>query len=435
MAEAPASDRPLLGARRWRVVAVALLAVAGVAAFVAWRPVTVEAVHATPRALERTLLFTARVQTPARVEIGATVTGRVRSVEVREGDVVRAQAVLVRLEDDEARAAAAQAQAALRQAEAQLALQRRATAPGAEAQLAQSEAVATAAERDLQRTRELLAQRFVSPARLDDAQRVADVARAQLEAARAQAEAHHAAGPQTATARAQRDVADAALRTVQARLDQAVLRAPGPGRVLLRHVEPGQIVQPGKALLTLAVDGPTELVAPVDERFLGDLAVGQTARVLADAYPAQPFQARVASISPSVDAARGSVEVRLAPQAPAPAFLREDMTLSVEVVTGRRDQARVLPLRALRTIGADRGQALVDEGGRARLRELSLGLRTLDQVEITGGLETDDAVLLQPALAPDTRVRTRLVTAEQALRAAGATHETAGQALSSGFSR
>src|SRR5690606_16692914 len=146
------------------------------------------------------------------------------------------------------------------------------------------------------------------------------------------------------------------------RLAQATLRAPAPGRVLVRSVEPGQIVQPGRALLTLAIDGPLEMLAAVDERFLSTLAVGQRARVVADAYPNAPFPAAVTRLAPSVDAARGAVEVRLRPTGEAPEFLREDMTLSVEVVTGERSQARLLPLRVLRPGGsATRGSVLVEQ--------------------------------------------------------------------------
>ena len=188
--------------------------------------------------------------------------------------------------------------------------------------------------------------------------------------------------------------------------------------MIARTVEPGQIVQPGRVLLTLAVTGPTELVAQVDERFLGQLQVGQLARVLADAYPLQPFDAVLARLAPGVDAARGAVEVVFTPVGTAPAFLREDMTLSVEAITGERAQALVLPLAALRpSAGGTAGGSATDTDttasvlvladGRARERRITLGLRTLDQAEVTQGLAAGDTLLLDPQLAPGTRVRVR----------------------------
>jgi HlyD family secretion protein len=248
-------------------------------------------------------------------------------------------------------------------------------------------------------------------ARLDEVQRSLAVASAQRDAARAQAQANRADGPEQAALEAQRQAAEAAVQAAVARLAQATLRAPAASQVIARSVEPGQIVQPGRVLLTLAVDGPTELLAQVDERFLGQLRVGQRARVLADAYPQQPFDAVLTRVAPGVDAASGSVEVVFTPVGTVPAFLREDMTLSVEAVTGERDQALVLPLLALRTGAAElpgsQARVLVLVDGHAQERVVTLGLRTLDQAEVTAGLQAGDTLLLSPQLAAGSRVRLR----------------------------
>ena len=351
--------------KRSHAVALAL-ALAACAAGLAWwgRPTSVEVTRLAQQPLVRTLQFTARVATPARVDLGTTLTGRVARVLVNEGDDVEAAQVLVALEVDEA-------QAALRQAEASL---------------RQSDAGVRAAERDLPRTEELVARSFFSQQKLDDARKATDVARAQREAARAAVEA------------------------ARARLAQHVVRAPDSGQVLVRSVEPGQIVQAGKPLLTVSVRGPMELEAQVDERFLGQLRAGQPAKVLADAYPQRPFDAKVLRLAPSVNAQSGSVEVRLAVEGVRPEFLREDMTLSVEVQTGRRADARTLPLRALRGAATDgegrAGEVLVIEAGRAQVRSVKLGLRTLKEVEVTDGLDAATEVILDPtSTAVGTRVR------------------------------
>jgi len=244
-----------------------------------------------------------------------------------------------------------------------------------------------------------------------------DTARAQRDAARAQSQANRRDGPETANVEAQQQAARAAAEAARARLAQATLRAPAAGRVIVREVEPGQIVQAGKALLTLSIDGPTELLAQVDERFLGQLKVDQRARVLADAYPQQPFDARLVRLAPAIDAQRGAVEVRFSIDGAVPGFLREDMTLSIETITGERSAALVLPLRAVRSMAAAGGSVLLLEEGRAVERSVKLGLRTLDQVEVTHGLAAGDTVLLDADLAPGTRVKPRMVDATQALRA------------------
>ena len=104
----------------------------------------------------------------------------------------------------------------------------------------------------------------------------------------------------------------------RARLTQTVITAPTAARVLSRQVEPGQIVQPGKALLGLALAGPTQIVAQVDERFLEQLRVGQKAVVVADAFAAQRLPATILSIAPEVDAQRGAVEVKFSLDQPPP---------------------------------------------------------------------------------------------------------------------
>lgn len=388
---------------------------------VAWRPQAVEVVQVRSQPLSRTLQFSARVSTPARVELGTTLTGRVAQVKVDEGVAFAARQPLIELEADEARAALDQAQASLSQARARLMGQQAYSRPSADAALAQAVANLQAAERELVRVRELVAQGFFSQQKLDEAQRALDVARAQRDAARAQSRANGERGAEVANAQAQVDAAEAAVAAARARLDQHTVRAPAAGQVLVRSVEPGQIVQAGKALLTVAVQGPLELVAQVDERFLGQLQAGQPARVLADAYPDRPIEAEVMKLAPSVNAQSGSVEVTLGVKGARPDFLREDMTLSVEVRTGERQAARVLPLSALRaqaspaatpaaavaTPDASRGEVLVVQEGRAELRALRLGLRTLSEVEVLQGLADGDAVVLTPGVAPQARVRVR----------------------------
>ena len=278
-----------------------------------------------------------------------------------------------------------------------------------------------AARAEGRRTQDLVAQGFLSPSRLDEAQRAVAVAQAQLEGARAQRAAN--AGTDVAQAQAQLSLARAATQAAQARLAQATLRAPAAARVLTRTVEPGQIVQPGRALLTLALAGPLQLVATVDERYLQQLQPGQPASVRADAYPDQRFAAQVLSIAPRVDAQRGAVEVKFSlPQAPA--FLREDMTLSVAVETARRDAALVVPLAALRadrngsngSNGSNGGSDTIDttdaaatlwlaRQGRVEARQVRLGLRTLESVEVLQGLHAGEVVLVGAVPAPGARVR------------------------------
>jgi HlyD family secretion protein len=419
------------------VITLAVLALVALAGFTAWwmtRAPLVPAVSARMAPLLRTLQFSARVATTSRVEVGSTLTGRVSKVAVSEGAQVRAGDVLVRLDSDELRAALAQTQASERQAAARLAGLRSTGRSAAQAGVAQSESVLVAAQAELQRTQDLVAQGFISQARLDEVRRAVAVAQAQLDAARAQRAANAEPGTDIAQAQAQLALASAARAAAEARLGEAVVTAPADARVLVRTVEPGQIVQPGRALMSLALAGPLQLVAQVDERYLGQLQVGQTADVLADAYPTQRFKARVLSIAPLVDAQRGAIEVKFALPQPLPAFLREDMTLSVEVETARRDQALVVPTDALRGSDAAGTRVWVVRDGRVETRPVRLGLRTLDAAEVLDGLGAGDLVLIGPSPQPGQRVRADPQAASSA-RAAKGTKEDAGAAMSNAMGR
>ena len=381
-----------------------------VIAWLALRGPRVDAVPLSYAPLIRTLQFSARVATLSRVDVGSTVTGRVARVLVTEGAQVRQGDVLMQLESDELRAALTQAVASERQAQARLNGLRSTGRSAARAALAQSDATLLAANAELARVRQLVAQGFFSASRLDDAQRAVDVARAQQSGSNAQSQAVSDAGTEVMQAEALRAASQAATAAAQARLEQAAVRAPADARVLTRQVEPGQIVQPGKALMALALAGPTQLVAQVDERFLDQLQAGQSAMVVADAFAGQRFAARVLSIAPSVDAQRGAIEVKFALDQQAPAFLREDMTLSVEVETGKRARALVLPLRALRTqSSSESATVLVLDAGRAQQRNVRLGLRSLSAVEVLDGLAEGDEVLLGGTVKAGERVRAQAI--------------------------
>ena len=416
--------------KRWLALALGVAVLAGAAAVgaMALRGPQVDALVLQSAPLVRTLQFSARVATLSRVDVGSTVTGRVAQVRVAEGAQVRQGDVLVQLESEELRAALAQALASERQAQARLAGLRSSGRTATQAAVAQADATLQAASASLARVQQLVVEGFYSPAQLDEARRAVDVARAQQLSAQAQMQANADAGSDVVQAQAQWALAQAATVAARARLAQTDLLAPADARVLVREVEPGQIVQPGKALLSLALAGPTQLVAQVDERFLDQLQPGQKATVVADAFAGQRFTARVLSIAPAVDAQRGAIEVKFALEHLAPAYLREDMTLSVEVETARRESALVLPLAALRgAVAGDAGTVLVLQEGRAQNLQVRLGLRTLDAVEVLDGLKEGDAVLLGGAMQAGDRVRARMVEWTAGAAAPGAAAQGKGQ--------
>lgn len=379
--------------RLWLAAAVVVAAVIAVVLALRLRPPLVDVVTADEGPLVQTVLFSARVATPSRVDLGSTVTGRVAEVKVQAGQSVTRGSVLIQLETDEPEAALAQAVAGEIQARARLAGLLATVRPSAKAAIDQTEAAARATDAEWARVRALVGQGFLSESRLDDARRAADVARAQLAAAQAQALAVADGGADLRQAQAQLDLARATVQAAQARVAQTRVVAPADARVLQRLVEPGQIVQPGKALLNLALTGPVQIVALVDERYLQSLRPGQAATAVADAFPERRFAARLATLAPLVDAQRGTVEVKLDVEPPTPDFLREDLTLSVEVETARRERAVALPAAAVTPDTDGQSMVRVVRDGHIAQQAVTTGLRTLDAVEITAGLRAGDLVV------------------------------------------
>jgi HlyD family secretion protein len=270
------------------IVGLALMAAIAVAGWMTRAP-SVPAVTLRLAPLVRTLQFSGRVATLSRVDVGSTLTGRVLQVNVTQGAQVAMGDVLVRLEDDELQAALAQAKASERQAQARLQGLQSTGRGVTQAALAQADSVLLAAQAELKRTQDLVAKGFLSESRMNESERAAAVAKAQRDSARAQSQANTDQGSEVLQAQAQWALAQAATAAARARLAQTVVLAPANASVLARLVEPGQIVQPGRALLSLALAGPTQLVAQVDERYLEQLKVGQTASALADAFPQPAF--------------------------------------------------------------------------------------------------------------------------------------------------
>lgn len=399
---------------KWGAGAVVVLVVAGAVALVSGRGTPVQVMPVVRTGIVQSVVATGRINAPARMDIGAEVSGTVLEVRVREGDRVKAGALLLRLSDDEVRAGLQQARAALLEAHGRATQQATVATPVAMQAVVQAQAAFTAAEREHQRASELVAQGFFSRQKLDDARRALDTARSALASARVQAQANQPSGVERMLAASRVDQAAAAVEVAAARLARLSISSPVDAMVLTRNVEPGSMAQPGRVLLTLAAQGGLRIDADVDEKNLRLLTPGMPARAVADAYPGQSFEARLTYIAPAVDPQRGTVEVRLAVPNP-PVFLRPDMTVSVELVGGMKKDALVLPSAAVRDADRETPWVLALQDGRAVRVPVTLGLRGVGAIELVAGLNEGDEAIPQTekAVAGD-RVRRGPVVAASA---------------------
>lgn len=357
--------------------------------------------------IQHSIVVSGRVEAPHRVEIGSVITARVEKVLVEEGAVVDVGQPLILLETSELRASLSQARAAEASAQARAASVRELSLPQSTDAVAQAEAQFLFAEQEYRRTRDLHAKSFISEARLQDAEKQLAVAKSQLETARTFARAQGASGVQGREAVTRLQEAVAARELAESKFGQTTLRASVPGTVLVRAVEPGDIVSPGKRLLVLNSAGETRLTAQIDEKNLPYLKIGQQAIVSSEAFPDQTFKAALYYVSPGVDVTRGSVEVRFRVPEP-PHYLRADMTVSIDIGVARKKRALTVPAEALRESGSTRSVQVVRDG-RVESARVETSVRTTAQVEIASGIGEGEFVLLTKGIADGARVRPREV--------------------------
>lgn len=382
-------------AHKWFILTVVVLLVLGAwqgARLILGPAVVVDQVNSGK--LIESVVASGHVETPFRVEIGSQITGTVEEVLVNEGQRVAKGQPLILLEARELKAAVVQAEGAVEQAEARIRQLEELTRPSANEALAQADANLRNAQQTFDRTSQLEHNGYATRAALDDAQKTLDVARAVKRAAEFQVYTASPGGSDYVMAQTQLRQARANQETAQSRLGYATITAPRDGVLITRNVERGTVVQPGKALLVLAPAGDVQLVLQIDERNLGKIALGQKALASADAYPDRRFSATITYINPGVDISRASVEVKLTVSDP-PDYLRQDMTVSVDIEVAAKSDAMVLPVRSVHDILSGQPWVLGIKDGRAARRPVKLGLRGSSYIEIVEGLSAGEVAIPQ----------------------------------------
>lgn len=379
---------------KWRILALAVALAAGLfwaRPFIFGAPAPVSV--AQRGEFLQTVVASGHVEAPFRVDVGSQVTGVVADVPVNEGQRVKAGDSLVILDDREARATVVQAEGVVAQAEARLRQLREVALPSAEQSQEQARATLLNAQKTYDRAAKLSAEGYATRAALDQATKDLDIAKTQARNAEFQVSTTRPGGSDYVLAEAQLAQARAALANAQSRLGYTTIKAPRDGVLIARNVERGNVVQPSAVLMKLSPVGETQLVVQIDEKNLGLIALRQKALASADAYPKSIFAAEVAYINPGVDLQRASVEVKLRVAEP-PEFLRQDMTVSVDIEVARRPNAVVLPAETIRDASGAAPWVMMVDNGRARRQPITLGIVSAGKAEIVSGLDGGALVLL-----------------------------------------
>jgi membrane fusion protein (multidrug efflux system) len=307
-------------------------------------PVAVEVVAARMGVVRESVESIGTARANESVTITAKQSGNIDKINFTEGQRVRGGAVLIELEAKERRAEVDQSRADLEQSRAQR----------------------DEIKQRLDRSKQLRSSGNVTEARLDELE-------SQLRAAEGRIRAN-----------------EAKVRAMDARLDENRITAPFDGRVGLRQVSLGALVQPGTMITTLDDVSKIKLEFAVPENFLGKLKPDLRVLARTPAYT-RPFEGVVSVIDSRVDPATRAVRVNALFQNPDDA-LKPGMFLNVELALSERQDAVIVPEEVLVAEGG-RQYLFVVNDGRAERREVKVGQRFTGEVEITEGLKVGDQVV------------------------------------------
>jgi HlyD family secretion protein len=353
------------------------------------RGTEVEVQAAERRTISSRVKATGEITPEKRVEISAKVVGEIINLPVVEGQEVRTGQLLLEIERDLYESARDQARAALRQAQVSVKRQ--------EVQLAD-------AQRNMRRTKELIADGLVSQEALDTAQVALDTAKVELEAQQYAVEQYRSA--------LQRAEDDLARTTIRSPMDGTVIQLDAEQG---ETVVPGSTNLPGSVIMTIADMSVLLAEVEVSEVDVVDVELGQEAEVKVDALGSEPEKGRVVEIATSGrrDATQGTIRfnVKVALENPDPS-LRPAMTAKVDILTATSEDAITAPIQAVvkRTLdqegeevkgsaakGIDESDVVyVIEDDKAVALEVETGISDELYVEIVDGLEEGQEVIIGP---------------------------------------
>jgi membrane fusion protein (multidrug efflux system) len=295
-------------------------------------PVVVQVVTAAASELPRTLAAVGSLQSPETTTVASEIAGTTVAIDIPEGRYVKAEHLLARVDDAEARAVLSIARARLTNATARLA-----------------------------RLRSLRASSVSSQQALDDAVAEFDAAQGEVDEA-------------------------------ETRLRKTEIRAPFAGILGLRQVNQGQYLDPGDPIVEITQVDPLELEFALPQRHASELELDQI--VLGTVGQCgQRFEARVDAIDPRVDPATRAMRLQAAvPNLDGVLF--PGMAVRVRLVIGAISDAVVIPQEAIIRQGTKHRVYVVDGEGRARQRDVSLGTFFVDGVHVRAGVEPGDTVVV-----------------------------------------
>ncbi len=285
------------------------------------------------------------------IQVTSTVSERIIELNFDDGDDIEAGQVLVRLERQEE-----------------------------EADLKAAEAILAEREAAYERTKQLANRDFASKANLDEG--LANLLEAQ-----------------------------AAVETVKAHLDDRVIRAPFDGRIGLRTISPGALVEPGDVITTLDDISVVKLDFNVPSAYLATLKPGLQIEARTTAFPGEVFDGQISSVSNQIDPTTRSITARAVIDN-ADGRLRPGLLMTVTLFKNPRS-ATLLREEALMPTGSKNFVMVVGEDNIAERREVGIGTRKEGWVEVLSGVEPGERVITHGTIKARPGQPVEVITAEE----------------------
>lgn len=293
--------------------------------------VPVEVTKVERRSISSYIETNGTLEAENEVDLVARITAPVVDLKVEEGMQVDKGQILARLDDSELRARVEISRATLQEA-----------------------------EQVFGRAESLQENQLISPEEYDQVVTRLDTARAQSESDRIQ-------------------------------LGYTEIRAPFAGLVVTRHIHYAEQVNAGMPLFRISDFNPLLCPIQIPERNIPQVQVGQQAYLTLEAWPGERFPARVLRVRPVVDAATGTVRVTL--EVETGGRLRPGMFARAFVQTETRSDALVVPKSAL-SLESIGDTVYVAEGDSASRREVQLGFKEGDSVEVVSGVSEGERIIV-----------------------------------------
>jgi RND family efflux transporter MFP subunit len=344
------------------------------------KPVSIIVVH--KNSMARAVDVVGTLAAVDQVTVSSEADGKVQKIHADLGDRVRAGQVLIELDDEKQRYAYEQQQAALARTLAQYGapdpehlpdIEQTPDAKRTKADLAQ-------AEQAYERAAELFKRTLIPQQALDDARTAVETKKASYDASL------HNARNLRASIRA----SEAEMKLAARQLRDAAIRAPFDGYVEKRLVNLGELVKAQMPVMAVVRLDPLKVIAEIPEKMAPWIAEGRAVELRVDAYRDRTFTGKVTRISPAVNTSTRAFPFEaVVPNADA--VLKPGTFARVHVESGKVDEVLTLPYAALQyRYGVNR--VFVVQGDRLAVRELQVGERVGDRIEIVSGVKAGEQV-------------------------------------------